>query len=336
MTPNERGSASLFGAVVLIPLFFVLLTVGVETSRYFGARESLLAHLDKEMTTSLRLNDTEQRAEERLRGRVTDLGYQLADLSVQIKQQGPVLEGVVRGAYQVPIGSLAAWLTGGASEGIPLVVSSRVRRPRASALIVLDRSIEAGANPCDSDGLRARTQAVSRLGKRLRDEGMARIEIAVFPGTAQELDILYEGDDLPRCPATDSSLGRVESIQGMSRRYLPESLTFAHQIARLLLNASEVNVVERRTLIMVASNHSSNVDLFSNTAALVERNTGTQGTSVRSVGILVDQSPDEVSNVAVGSRGRSSLLRMSDEELRSSSFEVALLRHVQGHTVVAR
>jgi hypothetical protein len=336
MTPNERGSASLFGAVVLMPLFFVLLTVGVETSRYFGARELLLAHLDTEMATSLRLNDTEERAEERLRERVTDLGYQLADLSVGIKRQGSVLEGVVRGTYQAPLGSLAAWLTGGTPEGIPLVVYSRIRRPRASALIVLDRSIEAGANPCDSDGLRARTQAVSRLGKRLRDEGMARIEIAVFPGTAQELDILYEGDDLPRCPATDFSLGRVESVQGVSYRYLSEPLTFAHQIARQLLNASEVNVVERRTLIMVASNHSSNVDLFSNTAALVERDAGTQGSSVRSVGILVDQSPDEVSNVAVGSRGRSSLLRISDEELRSSSFEVALLRHVQGHTVVAR
>jgi hypothetical protein len=165
---------------------------------------------------------------------------------------------------------------------------------------------------------------------------MARIEIAVFPGTALELDILHEGDDLPRCPATDSSLSRVESIQGVSGSYVPEPLTFAHQIARRLLNASEVNVVERRTLIMVASNHGSNVDLFSSTAALVERDAERQGTSVRSVGILVDPSPDEVSNVAVGSRGRSSLLRISDEELRSSSFEVALLRHVQGHTVVAR
>ncbi len=335
MSPNERGSASLLCAV-LMPLFFVLLTVGVETSRYFGARESLLALLDREMATSLRLNDTREQAEERLREGVTALEFQLADLNVRIERQGSMLEGVVRGVYQVPIGSLAARLTGGTPDGIPLAVSSRVRRPRAAALIVLDRSIEAGANPCDEDGLKARTQAVSRLGARLREEGMSRIEIAVFPGTAQELDRLHEGDDLPRCPVTDTSLGRVESIQGVSRRYVPEPLTLAEHAARLFLHASEGNGAERRSLVMIASTYDSNVDVFSTTAALVERDAEMRGTSVRSVGILVDQSPNEVSNVAFGSRGRSSLLRISDEELQSPSFEVALLRHIQGHTVVAR
>lgn len=336
MLPNERGSASLLCAVVLMPLFFVLLTVGVETSRYFGMRESLLAHLDREMATSLRLNDTEERAEERLRERVAALGFQLAELSVQIKRQGPILEGAVRGVYQAPMGALAARLTGGPPEGIFLAVSSRVRRPRASALIVLDRSIDAGANPCDADELKARTQAVSRLGARLREEGMAQIDIAVFPGATQELELLHEGDDLPRCPVTDSSLGRVESIQGLSRRDVPQPLTFAHQTTRLFLNASEGNAVERRTLILVTSTHGSNVDVFSTTAALVEREADLRGTSARNVGILVDQSPKEVSNVALGSRGRSSLIWISDEELRSPSFETALIRHIQGHTMVAR
>lgn len=336
MSPNERGSASLLGAVVIMPLFFVLLTVGIETSRYFGARESLLAVLDREMTTSLRLNDTEEQAEERLLERVATLGFQLADLSVQIKRQGPILEGGVRGVYPVPIGSLAARLTGGTPEGIPLAVWSRVRRPRASALIVLNRSIEAGTNPCDADGLRARTQAVSRLGGRLREEGMTQIDIAVFPGTAQELDLVYEGDDIPRCAVTDTSLGRVESIQGVSRRYVPEPLTLAEHAARLFLNASEGNGAERRSLVMIASTHNFYADVFLATAALAERDADMQGTSVRIVGILVDESPNEVSNVALGSRGRSSLLRISDEELRSPSFEGALIRHVQGHTMIAR
>jgi hypothetical protein len=87
---------------------------------------------------------------------------------------------------------------------------------------------------------------------------------------------------------------------------------------------------------MISSSHNSNVDVFSITAALVERDAEMRGMSVRSVGILVEHTPNEVSNVALGSRGRSSLIRISDEELRSPSFEVALLRHVQGHTVIAR
>jgi hypothetical protein len=336
MSPNERGSASLLGAAVLMPLFFVLLTVGVETSRYFGARDSLLALLDREMATSLRLNDTREQAEERVRQGIAALEFQLANLSVRVERNGSILEGVIRGVYQAPIGSLAARLTGGTVEGIPLAISSRVRRPRASALIVLERAIEAGVNPCDADGLRARAQAVSRLGARLREEGVAPIEIAVFPGTAQELDLLHEGDDLSRCPVTDSSVGRVESIQGVSRRFVPGPLPLAEHAARIFLHVSEHNDAERRSLVMISSSHNSNVDVFSITAALVERDAEMRGMSVRSVGILVEHTPNEVSNVALGSRGRSSLIRISDEELRSPSFEVALLRHVQGHTVIAR
>jgi hypothetical protein len=336
MSANERGSASLLGAVVLMPLFFVLLTVGFETSRYFGARESLLRQLDKEMSTSLRLNDTAEQAEQRLRQRIATPGFQVANLNVRIERQGSLIDGVVRGTYQVPLGALAARLTGGRSEGIPLVVSSRVRRPRASALFVLDRSIEAGANPCDSEGLKARTQAVSRVARRLVDEGIGHIEIAVFPGASQELEILHEGDGLPRCPVTDSSLHEVESIQGVPGSYLPEPLTFADDVARLFLKGSEGNAPERRALLMIASAHGSNVDLFLTTLARVERDAAMQGTSVRGVGILVERSPDEVSNVPVGLRGRSSVLRISHEELRASSFEAALIRHSQGHTVVAR
>jgi hypothetical protein len=122
----------------------------------------------------------------------------------------------------------------------------------------------------------------------------------------------------------------------VSRPYAPEPLNFADQTTRLLLNVSEGNGVERGTLIMVTSTHGSNVDVFSTTAALVERDADMRGASVRNVGILVDQSSTEVSNVALGSRGRSSLLRISDEELRSPAFEFALIRHMQGHTMGAR
>ena len=333
---HERGSASLLFAVVVVPLLLLFMSVGIEVSQFLGMREEVLEDLDAEMLAALRSRDGKEQIAERVRGRLDRLRPYMTVEEVGVTVRGPSVEGRVRGRYRGPLIEVASHLAGRAVEGIPLEVLSSARRPRSAALLVLDRTVPEGADPCGDPGLIARALVVSRIAEQLTEAGVATVRLAVFPGVDGEIDILREGDRVSRCPGNSLSQFAVQRVEGTAQHALPDSLTAAHQTVEGALALSSFESLERRTVIMVGTLTDRAKDFMTTALSLLESEAVRQRLVMDGVGIAVGGSDEDDLFTSRSPSGRSVLFQIAHRDLQASTLMTVLSRHTQGQGVIAR
>jgi hypothetical protein len=320
----------------VLPLILILLSVGIEVSQFFGMREEVLERLDNEMVAALRTGDTDAQVLTNLRGRLHTLRPHLMVEEATIQRSGGLVEGIARARYRGPLLELVGQLTGGAVTGAPMEVVSRARRPRSALLIILDRSIEMGSESCADKNLATRAEAVAKLVERFRSAGVASVQVGVVPGGIFELELIGEGDHIPRCPSGESSLPRIGSIQGSSRSVSPDPLAVALRIIEIVVGLSDSGQPEQRSVIMVAPHFESSLNLVTTSFALLENEAGRQRVSLQATGVVVDESDQQNFFTVKSPSGRSSYLRVSNEEVTGASFQTALVQQARGRAVIAR
>ena len=334
--PLQRGSSSILFAVVVLPLLLMMLAVGAEVSQFFGIREEVLAGLDAEMMSSLRANENGDAVADRVRGRLTLLRPYLLVEEVRVRRSGVLAEGIVRGSYRGPLLEVASRLAGSSVGGVPIEVVASARRPRAATLILLDRTIGEQGDPCGDVNLIARAEAAAHLAARLRSAGMAGVTIGVFPGARREIDLIGDGDIVPRCPGGDASMFGVRGIRGVPEGALPDPISIALGIVETVSNSADESYVEQRSVIMLAPLSKNSEERVTTSATLLENEAARQRISLQTVGLVVDERGDGDLLSVKSSSGRSAYVRVSREDLRGAFLETALLHHIQGRIMIAR
>jgi hypothetical protein len=333
---HERGSASLLFAVVVVPLLLLFMSVGIEVSQFLGMREEVLEYLDAEMLAALRSRDGKEQIAERVRGRLDRLRPYMTVEEVGVTVRGPSVEGRVRGRYRGPLIQVASHLAGRAGEGIPLEVLSFARRPRSAALLVLDRTVPEGAEPCGDSGLIGRALVISKIAEQLTEAGVATVRLAVLPGVDGAVDVLKEGDRVPRCPGNSLSQFAVQRVEGTAQDALPDSLTVALQTVEGALALSSSESLERRTVIMVGTLPDRAKDFMTTALSLLENEASRQRLVMDGIGIAVGGSDEDDLFTSRSPSGRSVLFQITDRDLQASTLMTVLSRHTQGQGVIAR
>lgn len=334
--PEQRGSASLLFAVVVLPFLIILLVVGIEAAHFFCAREEILERLDFEVLASLRAGGDGARAAAQVRDRLNSLRpYVMVD-DVRVTRQGGSSGGIVRARYKGPLLEIAANLVGSAAVDIPMEVTSSARRPHGAAFLLLDRTVLEGADPCADSTLLARAEAVQALGERLRSEGIESILVGVTPGTRGEIAIIGEEDGVERCSGSDGSIFDLRTIQGTPQSEIPDSLALASRIVEVVTSQTGEPAPETRSVMMFAPRLARTDAYMTDAFALLESEAARERVSLRVIGLSVAE-PDSVDSFSVASAsGLGAYLNVSVGELQGASLRTALLHHVQGRSVIAR
>lgn len=333
---RQRGSASLLLTVVVGPLLLLFLSVGIEISQFLGMREEVLEGLDAEMLSALRDREENGQIAERVRARLDRLRPYMTVEEVGVTVRGPSVEGRVRGRYRGPLIDVAAHLAGNAVEGIPLEIFSFARRPRSAALLVLDRTVPEGADLCGDSGLIGRALVISKIAEQLTDAGVATVRLAVFPGVEGAIDVLQEGDRVPRCPGSPLSPFGVQRVEGVAQVALPDSLPAAIQTVEGALALSTSESIERRTVIMVGAGTEGAKDVMTTALSLLEYEAARQRVVIEGVGVAVGGGDGDDVLMSRSASGRSVFLQVTEEDVKAPTFTTVLSRYTQGQVVIAR
>lgn len=333
---SQRGAVSLLVAAFVLPILFVLLSVGTEVSGFFGAREEVLEHLDAQLLAALRGEQGDQAIAARVQDRLSALRPYLVVEDVRVDRRGASIEGRVRGRYRGPLVEIASHLTGVAPHATSMEVVSFVRRPVSSVLFVLDRTLGEGSEPCGDPALSARVESVMRSVDRLKSTGGATVRIAVLPGVHGEIDILGGDDGVPRCPGSDPSSESARYVQGTAVAELPDPLSAAVRIVDGVMSLSATTPLEHRALIIVSKGNGGGAEFMTTALALLEHEGVRQRASIQGVGIAVTDSDGEEEWTVKSASGRSSYLQVSAADAQAATFVSALVHHTQGRAAIAR
>ncbi len=332
----QRGSVSLVVSVVVLPLLLILLAIGIEVSQFFGVREEVRAHLDAEMLASLRADESVKPVEARVRQLMRAFLPYLTVDDVRVSRTGSSVEVRVLGFYRGPLLDVSARLAGSSVEAVPMEVTLSARRPHSGVLLLLDRTIGDPVNPCDDASLQDRAEMFASVAQRLQSRGVEAIRLGVLPGVLGDVDIIGQNDTVPRCPGGESSLFNVRKVRGSSLDTLSDSLSIAARIAQIATTLAGTSPLERRSVVMIAPRSAVSDGYISTAFSLLENEADRQRISVEALGIVVGDSHDEEFVAVKTASGRSSYLRISQEELRGPSLRMAVLHHTQGRSMLAR
>jgi len=332
----QRGSSSILFAVVVLPLLLMMLAIGAEVSQFLGIREEVLVGLDVEMMNSLRAEESSEAVADRMRERLGILRPYLLVEEVRVRRSGLLAEGIVRASYRGPLLEVASRLAGSSVGGVPMEVVASARRPRGATFILLDRTIREGGDSCADASLIARAKAAAHLVARLQMAGMERVHIGVFPGARRELDLIGDGDIVPRCPGGDTSMFGIRELQGVPDGTPLEPLAIATRIVETVTTPADESYVEQRSVIMIAPLSRNSDERVTTSFALLENEAARQHIALQTVGLVVDELGDGDLFSVRSPSGRSAYVRVSRTDLGGAFLQTALLHHIQGRAMIAR
>lgn len=338
MSANSRGSASIIFMVVVLPFLAILAMVGIEMTQFFGMREEVRRILDAEAKQSLGRPYPSDYVARRITSSLESLQPYVVVDSVRADTSAHQGEVVVTGTFNGALSKFVGLLLRQEVVGIPFRISSGVRRAKTLGLIVLDRTIGEGEEPCDGENLSARASMVSRIARDLEGSGVGQLAIGVTPGVVSEIDLLAPNDDLPRCGGARSGYLGVESIEGATAGTFSDPIAVAYRATQLLLSAKGSGSVEQRAIVMVVPPALARSEAVPATFSLLEHEATRQSAKITEVGIVVGGARGEVffeTRSGVES-GRAKYLNVSEDEAKGDSLRVALVQHIQGHTFIAR
>jgi Flp pilus assembly protein TadG len=257
---SERGMVTvLFGAIVL-PLIFIMLTVTVEFAHFFGLRDEMQSVLDGAAHDALARGLSEAEVSEAVRSRMSNVSG-MAELTAVRLFRGATRSAVeARAAYRGAFFQFIQALTGHNTVDLPIALRSEVRIQTAASLILVDRGVQFGVDPCNDQGLQAIARFVDRLSSDWSGSAGARVGVGVIPGATelaagvvQPVELLASdgADALPRCRAFDPSNGfDLAAIRGNTGMPVG-AFDLAYRVQELVSNELLEQASEVRNLVLV-------------------------------------------------------------------------------------
>ncbi len=255
-----RGMVTVLFAAIVLPLIFIMLTVTVEFAHFFGIRDELQRVIDREAHDALVRGSTEEEVVQAVQQRMRNVTGMAALTSVRHVRSPARSMVEARAEYRGAFFQFIQDFTGQERSILPIWLQAQVRIQSAASLIIVDRGVSAGVNPCTDQGLRAMTQFVDRLTESWMEVAEARVAVGVFPGATQiapgvvapvELLARDAQDPLPRCRAADTSTSfDVSAIRGNI-----EAPPDAYSVAFDLRDIADQQVVQQagevRSIVLV-------------------------------------------------------------------------------------
>jgi len=344
MLGNERGSASIIFAVVVLPMLFILAMIGIELTQFFSMREEVRRIVDSEAKQSLGRPYPPEYVARRIRSRAQALRPYIEVSDVEADASGNRAEVVARGTFNGAISRLVGILLGQGLGGVSFAISSAARRTNTAALILIDRTVAASAPMCEDRNLRLRASIASNLARDLRSAGVMSVRIGVLPGEQREIDLLAADDPVPRCSGfPNDNLFKVAAIKGTQGIRTDDPVDLAYLATRLLLldedaTNNEAAGIEQRAIIMIAPPFEVRSNAIPITFSLLADEAVRQETRISAVGIVVggDGGGSSFGVKSESERGGAKYLHVSEDEAAGSDLRVALVNHIQGQTFIAR
>jgi len=278
------GMITLVFAAVVLPLVFIMLTVTVEFAHFFGIREELQSVLDREAHDALVRGLAESQVQESVRSRMANIGGIAALSGVQFYRgaSSGVLEA--QAEYRGAFFQLIQDLTGSKRSVLPIALRSQVRIQPAATLILVDRAIPGGSDPCNEQGFKALASFADRLSLAWSERAKAHVSVGVIPGAKNltstvtapvELLTTDSSDAVPRCgrPNWDNGFD-LSSVRG-SFAMSADPLSAAYSIQDLASSELSQMDSEVRSLVI-----------------LLRRERYDQGYGVTIINLLKDSSRD--------------------------------------------
>lgn len=335
MKRSESGFVSVIGIGVVVPFVFILLIVGAELNQFLGVRDGVQQIIDEEARVSLSRQFSAAQVSDRLRGRLAETRPDVAISSVQHSQLSPNASHIVAvGEYRGMIGKLGEAFLGTQIPGIPFAVVSRARRADMSVVLVVDRTIPPGADPCGDAGLKSRTALAVRLISSLKKVGVSRIDLAITPGMNESVERI---EDTPSaslmCGVGEPKISRLAGIASLTL----DSLDVAYRISELVFSRSEVHAMEQRAVVMITGATPDEGERTSTTFALLAMEAKRGSLSVKRVGIAVgSETEGDPFPVKSGEgSGSARYLVISHEGALTGSVPGVVAHHLNGRTFIA-
>ncbi len=261
---RSRGMITILCVTIVLPLILIMLTITVELAHFFGVRDELQRVLDREAHDALARGSTEEDVIQAVQQRMHNIAGMSALTSVRHLRLPARSIVEARAEYSGAFFQLIQDLTGQQRSFLPIWVQAQVRIQSAAALMIVDRSVTSGVDPCNDQGLRAMTQFVDRLTEAWIDIADARVAVGVFPGATQiapgvvapvELIAAKAEDPLPRCRVPDTSrsfdLSAIRGHGGESPDPYSDPYSVAYELRDIVNTEIVQQAREFRAIVMV-------------------------------------------------------------------------------------
>jgi hypothetical protein len=285
-----RGMVTALFAGVVLPLVFIMFTVTVELSQFFGIREEVQQSLDREAHDVLRFSRLTEGVEDSLRRQLGSVGdvVMVRDVAVVRDARQAVVSAQLD--YNGVFLPLVEGLFGMQPGLLSMRVESQAQVQTNAALVVLDRSVMPGDDSCSSDSLTSRQIFVDTLLAQWADITTGGLSVAVFPGENEPVERVFEdgSDEISRCGARDT--GRVidaQSIMGASNVAF-DAYDVAFSMLSLVGRALVEQTVAKRVVIMVMSGERYAEGYAGATANILQQATNGTPIPIDLVTIVVD------------------------------------------------
>jgi Flp pilus assembly protein TadG len=255
-----RGMVTVLFAAVILPLIFVMLTLTVELAHFFGIRDELQRVLDREAHDALVRGSTEGEVVYAVQQRMRNVSGMAALTSVRHVRSAARSMIEAQAEYRGAFFQILQEFTGQDRTILPIWLQSQVRIQSAASLVIVDRSVPAGANPCIDTGLRAMTSFADRLAESWAGVAEARIAVGVFPGGTERrpggvapIELLARDaqDNVPRCRAAQSTNSfDLSAIRG-SVETPPDAYSVAFDLRDIVDQELVQQAREVRTVVLV-------------------------------------------------------------------------------------
>lgn len=273
---RDSGMVSFLFVAMLLPVLFVLMTVTIEFSHFFGIRDELQRVVDQTAQDALsrRLTASEVEASIRSRMRNVDQMATISTITSTITSSQAEIQASAQ--YSGAFFQFAQRFLDSGVTFMPMEASSSVRVQSSALLLLVDRRVPTGGDVCNDPTLRTTFAFVDRLIDAWSAIGGTQVSVAVTPGTIEAADLLrVEADDgVSRCRTKSTArLFDVGAVQGIEAGPY-EGVSLAMQVEELAATTLFAPLVDRRGLVVVMrpdaydAGYSSQLFSFMNVAAL--------------------------------------------------------------------
>jgi hypothetical protein len=248
---------SLLFLLALIPVLLVMLAVTLEFSHLVGVRDDLQNIVDEEGYDALSYRRSSAEVEARLRGRLAqqpDVSFsrvQVASATSTVNPAGARVSASLN--YKGTFLSFLENFMGRESQVVELAATTRMRRQRGGALLVLDRSVLATADPCAEVALEARASFIDRVAGAVAANPDNVVKVGVFPGVVEDVELLSLGGDdgIDRCrPIISESVYDTSGLR--AHIGMPGNpFDVADDLARLVADELLATPLEYRAVVFV-------------------------------------------------------------------------------------
>lgn len=343
MRPSSKSSSGMVSFLFLVliaPILFMLLTVTIEFSNFFGIRDELQRVIDREAHDALTMRTSATQVESNIRNRMENIRGMATLSTVSSTLANDAAEISASAQFQGAFFQLAQRFLGQPESFMPIEVRSRVRVQSSASLIIVDRRVPATGDVCADSELQAALSFVDGLVESWTAISGARVAVAVTPGTVEAVELLSidASDSMPRCrPKSSSTLFDAGGLAGA-----PVALGDAYDVALNIQELASPAVfspsVEGRNIVFVMRQDEFNEGYSSMTYNLVDNAARSVALSVDMFSVIVNGGAGIPRRPFQSGENGASLreIEASESELRGARLVSVIAKNVNDRMVLER